>query len=145
MRKHLGLTGGVPLAPSLLFVTCLWTLASCGGSPVGPSLDAVVVDIGSAGDRRAALVDSSDDATLCCCQVVGSVTNRNAVPVHVEFQFSAFDGEKTDPIARIFYFIQNLQPSASEPVTATGFLMPCDDIKELKMEVDVRGIVFPPS
>lgn len=116
----------------------LLTLApGCRGLPQGPSLSNIAVS-------SLRLEPTLDDPALCCCRVVGSVRNENRVPVHATFKFSAFDGERTNAISSILFFVPDLQPGAERPIDAHGFVFPCTVIKELKTELDIKGIAFPP-
>ncbi len=113
-------------------------LASCRGLPTGPSLSNVVV-------RNVALKATTGNTALCCCRVTASAENNNRVPVHVTIKFSALDGVKADPIATILYFVPDLEPGSTRAVDAAGFIFPCNAIRDLKTEVDVKGIAFPPT
>jgi hypothetical protein len=111
--------------------------AGCRGLPQGPSLSNVTVS-------PLRLEPTLDDPALCCCRIVGSVRNDNRVPVHATFKFSAFDGERTEAISSILFFIPDFQPRTDRPIDAHGFIFPCNVIKELKTELDIKGIAFPP-
>ena len=111
--------------------------SSCRGLPNGPSLADLNV-----GPLR--LEPTIGDPALCCCRVVGSVRNSNRVPVHVTFKFSAFDGERADPISTILFFIPDFEPRTDRPIDAHGFIFPCNAIRQLKTDVDIKGIAFPP-
>jgi len=37
------------------------------------------------------------------------------------------------------YFIKNMRPGAREPVLASGFLLACSRLKDVRVEVDVTG------
>jgi hypothetical protein len=109
----------------------------CRGLPQGPSLANVTVS-------PLRLEPTLDDPALCCCRIVGSVRNDNKVPVHATFKFSAFDGERAQAISSILFFVPDLQPRTDRPIDAHGFIFPCNVIKELKTELDIKGIAFPP-
>lgn len=109
----------------------------CRGLPQGPSLANVTVS-------PLRLEPTLDDPALCCCRIVGSVRNDNTVPVHATFKFSAFDGERAQAISSILFFVPDLQPRTERPIDAHGFIFPCNVIKELKTELDIKGIAFPP-
>ena len=111
---------------------------ACRGLPQGPSLS----DITVSPLRLEPTLD--DDPTLCCCRVVGTVRNNNRVPVHATFRFSAFDGERAEEISSILFFVPDFQPRTDRPIDAHGFIFPCNVIKELKTELDIKGIAFPP-
>lgn len=119
-----------------LWIAAFAFLGSCQGSPVGPTLDQLVLE--SVGLRP-----TSETATLCCCRVIGTATNLNSVPVHVTIKFSAYDGVQEEPIGSTLYFIRDLKPSEQHQIDAAGLIIPCDTIRELRREVDVNGIVFP--
>lgn len=121
----------------LVCLASVSVMTSCQGSPTGPSLTNLLLQ------PPLSLQVTSQTASLCCCRVVGTATNRNDVPVHVTMKFSAFDGQQSDPIARILYFIKDLQPFAPHAISAPAFLLPCLSIAELKTEITVNGIVFP--
>jgi len=115
----------------------LW-IAACARTPVGPSLAGVTL-------QNVALQPTLGDRNLCCCHVVGTVRNANSVSVHVTITFAAYDGQKAEPLSRILYFIKDLEPGQAHSVDASGFLYPCAVIKDLKWEIDVKGIAYPPQ
>jgi hypothetical protein len=115
----------------------LW-LGACRGLPTGPSLSAVAV-------TGISLQSTTGNPALCCCRVVGTATNNNSVTVYLSIQFSAFDNTaRTDPIAKILYFIQDLQSGTSRAINAPGFIFPCAAITRLQTALSVKGIAFPP-
>ena len=109
---------------------------ACRGLPAGPSLSNVAVG-------SLTLQPTIGNPSLCCCRVVGSVANNNAVPVHATFKFDALD-TRGESMARILYFVADLQPGTERPIDAHGFIFPCSAINQLTTEVDVKGITFPP-
>ena len=121
----------------VLGVALLSFTAGCRGLPQGPSLSDVTVS-------PLRLEPTLADPALCCCRIVGSVRNNNRVPLHATFRFSAFDGERAEAISSILFFIPDFQPRSDRPIDAHGFIFPCNVIKELKTELDIKGIAFPP-
>jgi hypothetical protein len=121
--------------PALACVAAL--AAGCESLPAGPSLaNVTVTGIG--------LRSTTGDPALCCCRAIGTVTNRNREPVHVSLKIAGYDGRSTDPLSTVFYFIKDLDPGASHAVDAPGFIVPCAAIADVKFEVDVKGIAYPP-
>ena len=112
-------------------------LSSCHGLPTGPSLANIVVG-------PLSLEPTVGDRALCCCRVVGTARNLNSVPVHATFKFTAFDGQNVQPISKILFFISDFRPGTDRPIDTHGFIYPCNNIKELKTELDIRGFAFPP-
>jgi hypothetical protein len=112
------------------------SLDSCDKTPVGPSLGAATLS-------GIALRSTIGDPTVCCCHVVGTAKNNNSVAVDLTITFAAFDGKNPAPLATIEYFIKNLQPGASQAIDASGFLLPCSVINNVKSEVTASGIAFP--
>ncbi len=110
--------------------------AACARTPVGPSLAGVTL-------QNVTLQPTAGDRTLCCCHAVGTARNTNAVPVHVTITFAAYDGRQSEPLSRILYFIKDLEPGGSHAVDAPGFLYPCAVIRDLKWEIDVKGVTYP--
>lgn len=119
---------------TLAVVALLW---SCHGLPTGPSLSNITVS-------PLSLQPTAGDPALCCCRVVGTAKNLNVVAVHATFKFSAFDGINASPISRILFFLSDLRPGVERQIDAHGFLYPCNIIKELRTELDIRGIALPP-
>jgi hypothetical protein len=113
------------------------TLASCRGLPDGPSLSNIVV-------ANITLGSTTGNTALCCCRVSATATNNNKVPVHLTIKYSALDGIDQDPIATILQFVPDLRPGASRAVEAAGLIVPCDAVRDLRTEVDVRGVAYPP-
>lgn len=120
-----------------LLAVFLLTGMSCRGLPTGPSLSDVTVS-------SLTLQPTIGNPAQCCCRVVGTVTNENSVAVHATFKFSAIGDNPDDPLATILYFASDLEPRAARAIDAHGFIFPCAAIKQLKTEVDVKGITFPP-
>ena len=121
-------------------------IAACEDSPVGPSLSAVPVS-------NLALKPSQGNPGLCCCHVTGQARNDNTVSVHVTIKFSAFNAPPgpnapAEPLSTILYFIKDLQPGQTHQIEAPGFIFPCNQIpegiKNVKTEVEVKGITYPP-
>ena len=90
---------------------------------------------------------------LCCCHVTGQARNDNSVAVHVTIKFSAFNAPPgpnapAEPLSTILYFIKDLQPGQTHQIEAPGFIFPCNQIPEgirnVKTEVEVKGITYPP-
>jgi hypothetical protein len=129
--------GHRPALRVLVLGVAIVALASCRGLPQGPSLADVTVS-------PLRLEPTIDDPSLCCCRIVGTARNDNRVPVHATFQFLAFDGERTEPISSILFFIPDFQPRTDRPIDAHGFIFPCNVIKELRTKLDIKGIAFPP-
>jgi hypothetical protein len=112
------------------------SLAGCQSLPTGPSLtDFEVTNI--AGQP------TTGNPGLCCCHVIGTATNHNAVPLHATIQFSGFNAQGGE-ISKILYFIQDLPPGGSHSIDAPGFIVPCNAISRYSWEVKVRGITYPP-
>lgn len=110
--------------------------AACRGLPAGPSLSNVTVG-------TLTLQPTIGNPGLCCCRVVGTVANNNEVPVHATLKFDALD-DRGESMARILFFVADLEPRTTRSVDAHGFIFPCAAVKQLKTEVDVKGITFPP-
>jgi hypothetical protein len=118
-------------------------LAACEDSPTGPSLTNVTL-------QNLALTSTTGNPGLCCCRVVGTARNGNSVPVHVTIKFDAANpNSTTEPLSTILFFIKDLQPGASAPIDASGFIFPCatlsNDIRNVRTEIEVKGITFPPG
>jgi hypothetical protein len=111
-------------------------MMSCNGAPTGPSLNKAVL-------RDVALKATTANTALCCCHVVGTAENDNAVPVHLTIEFSAFDGHN-NALETIVGFVADLQAGTTRPFDAPGFVFPCDSIASIKTEVNVVAIAFPP-
>ena len=107
-------------------------IAACEDSPVGPSLSAVPVS-------NLALKPSQANPGLCCCHVTGQFSAFNAPPG---------PNAPAEPLSTILYFIKDLQPGQTHQIEAPGFIFPCNQIPEgirnVKTEVEVKGITYPP-
>jgi hypothetical protein len=121
---------------------CGLVAAACEDSPTGPSLTNVTV-------QNLSLASTTGNPGLCCCRVVGSARNANTVPVHVTIKFEAHDQPNSEPLSTILFFIKDLQPGATAPIDAPGFIFPCatlpSGIGNVRTEIEVRGIAFPPG
>jgi len=144
---------------------------SCESVPVGPSLANVKFTgpNGAAIETRAGWLASQlptvlsvgsstqRDPTVCCCQVRGTVTNSNTVPVHVVIQFAAIDVNGKES-ARILSFTQDLQanstyaipddlscrlPSGGACPGTAGFLLSCSDIDHVNYQLNVSSLAPP--
>jgi len=111
-------------------------LAACRGLPAGPSLANLTVGTLS-------LASTTGNPGLCCCRVVGQVTNQNDVAVHATLKLTALDSQG-DSIETVLHFVPDLEPGATRDIDAHGFVVPCTAINQLTTEVEVKGITFPP-
>jgi hypothetical protein len=138
MRMRRGRFGRCGLMLGLLASLTL-IAAGCTHPPLGPSLSSVTLD-------NVSLQPTQGNASLCCCRVVGGATNKNTVPVHVTIKFAAFaNPADKDALGTILYFIKDLQPNQRATIDASGFLFACTKATNLKTEIDVNGLVFPPE
>ena len=121
-------------------------IAACADSPTGPSLSAVPV-------TNLGLKPSQNNPGLCCCHVTGQARNDNSDSVHVTIKVSACNAPPgpnapAEPLSTILYFIKDLQPGQTHQFEAPGFIFPCNQIPEgirnVKTEVEVKGITYPP-
>ena len=106
-------------------------MTACG-APSGPSLAAVQVS-------NVRLQPTEGNASLCCCRVAATAESENTVPVHVTVKFFAYDENPTVPLTALVHFIRNMQPGTREPILATGLLLACSRVKDVRVEVDVTG------
>ena len=125
-----------PLSLAAVLIVIAIVAAACRGLPAGPSLSDVTVG-------SLSLEPTIGNPGLCCCRVVGTVANNNDVSVHATLKIDALDGQG-ESLARILYFVPDLEPRTSRAVDAHGFIFPCAAIQQLKTEVDVKGITYPP-
>jgi hypothetical protein len=114
----------------VLIVACC--MMACAQTPSGPSLADVQVS-------GVSLQATEGNASLCCCRVAAIAENHNTVPVHVTIKFVGYDENPTFPLATIVHFIKNMQPGTQEPILASGFLLACSRLKDVRVEVDVTG------
>jgi hypothetical protein len=91
----------IRLARLTAFLGALVLAGACRGLPTGPSLSAVTVGALS-------LEPTIGNPAQCCCRVVGTVRNDNAVAVHATFKFSAIGDAHDDPLATSLYFVSDL-------------------------------------
>ena len=121
-----------PVRFAVVLMVASWTTA-CGGPAIGPSLADVQVS-----DVR--LQATEGNASLCCCRVAAVAENQNTVPVHVTVKFVGYDENPSFPLVTIVHFMKNMQPGTRQPILASGFLLACSRIKDLRVEVDVTGL-----
>ena len=108
-------------------------MAACEGTPTGPSLAAVQVS-----DVR--LQATEGNASLCCCRVAAVAENQNAVPVHVTVKFVGLRREPgTFRWRRSCTSSRTCSRARDEPILASGFLLACNRLKDVRVEVDVTG------
>ena len=129
------------LGASAFVALASFAVGACEDAPTGPSLSAVPV-------TNLGLKPSQGNPGLCCCHVTGTARNDNSVTVHVTIKFAAFNTPNGDPLSTILYFIKDLQPGQTHQIEAPGFIFPCSQIPEgirnVRTEVEVRGITYPP-
>jgi len=125
------------VGPVILVVAVVMTVA-CRVPPTGPSLSNVSVS----NLQLKSTIEGRND--LCCCRVVGEISNQNQVAVHATLKFSAFRTGATEPLSSIVHFVPDLAPGSTEPIEAAGFLFSCSNIDELRTEVDLKGLTSPP-
>ena len=111
--------------------------SGCEGLPAGPSLADVAVS-------NLRTQPTIGDNNLCCCHILGTARNNNAVALHATLKFAAVDANQQE-ISRVVYFIENFQPGASHQIDAGGFLFECSRVRNIKYEVSVRGLTSPPA
>ncbi len=125
---------GMPHSTRVAFIVVVasW-MAACADTPTRPSLaDVQVSDVH--------LQATEGNAALCCCRVAALAENKNAVPVHVTIKFAGYDENPSFPLVTIVHFISNMQPGTRQPVLASGFLLACSRLKDVRVEVDVTGL-----
>ena len=147
--------GTMRLACLLLLVVA----GACEDFDLGPDLvvevfspqGAVAVEISD--PLTACADDTGDPFTLqattgnpafCCCRVAGRVVNESTVPIHALLKFHACEDGELFRIGTAVEFVAEVVPGEDRQFSATGLLMPCDDIDRVKLvEVDLNGVVFP--
>jgi len=125
---------------TLQLVIILGALAGaigCEGLPAGPSLADVVIS-------NLRTQPTIGDNNLCCCHVLGTARNNNAVALHATLKFALLDANQQE-ISRVIYFIENFQPGASHQIDAGGFIFECARARSIRHEVSVRGLASPPA
>ncbi|HWW88113.1 MAG TPA: FxLYD domain-containing protein [Vicinamibacterales bacterium] len=123
--------GRVPVLGLLVTV-----FAACHGAPQGPSVSSVVL-------HNVSLKSTTGNTALCCCHVTGTAENDNPIPVHLTIEVSAFDSHNNS-LATILGFVPDLQPGATTPFEAAGFVFPCNSIVNIRTQVNVSGVAYPP-
>ena len=120
----------------LIILVCVLTF-SCSSFQAGPDLP---VDV-----QIVSLRPTTGNSERCCCQVIGTATNRGTESVHVTIKFAAFAGPtQSESFASILYFIKDLSPNETRVIDASGFLVSCSAISRLEIkDIDVTGIWFP--
>ena len=124
------------IARALMLGLLITVMASCSGLPQGPSLSNAVL-------RNVSLESTTGNPALCCCHVVGTAENDNTVPVHLTILVAAFDSHNNS-LETILHFVPDLQPGASTPFDAPGFVIPCSSISSIRTQVNVSGVAYPP-
>jgi hypothetical protein len=121
-----------------LVMTFAALASGCENLSTGPSLSNVAL---SAFTKQA--TTDERDQSLCCCRAVGTVTNRNTVPVYVSLTITAFDLNGSS-ISRALFFVPDVAPGQTAPIDAPGFLVPCVGISRFEAQVKIRGLTDPP-
>ncbi len=123
------------VAASVAALSLVAAMASaCGDrAPLGPSLSRVTV-------QDVTLQATAGNADLCCCRVVGTAINDNDERVHVTLKFSGFDGTDPVPIAVAVYFLEDMPTQQPQHFEASGFFLNCSRVKNVKTEIEVRGL-----
>jgi hypothetical protein len=124
----------------LLFTLALAFSSACEGFTPGPSLEVEVPR------ESLSLQPTTANSQLCCCRVVGSITNRSSVPVHVTLKFEAYQAGEEEAVAAAVDFLENMQPGEQRSIDASGFLIACSSIDRFELvDIDLRGVWVPPS
>ena len=113
-------------------------VVGCEQMPTGPSLTNIVLS----GFTKQATLEPPDNS-LCCCRAIGSVTNRNTVPVYISVTLTAVD-TRGQNLSSVLFFVPDVAPGQTAPIIAPGFPVPCNAIDHFTPEVKVRGLVEPP-
>ena len=120
-------------------VVVVAALGGCHSFEEGPPLR-VDVDPGFTAQPTAGRSD------LCCCEVIGTAHNLSSVTVHATIRFSANPvNPAVDSEGTAIDFMPDLLPDEVRPIKAAGLLLPCDHFNRFDLvDVDIRGIAFPP-
>jgi len=118
-------------------------LMACQNGVVGPSLSATV-----APPPTLALQPSlAGQPTVCCCHVVGTVTNTSSVTVHVQLAFPASVAGQSAGAA--YDFQKNVAAGEVRSFLAAGIYAPCSQIAVDRIfadrQVQVTGLYQPPQ
>jgi len=126
----------VTLRHALFVVTCLALPTACGFD-TGPSLDVQV--------QNSTLQPTAGSPAVCCCRVIGKVSNRSTIPVHVEVAFDAYQGSDPKPSGRAIDFVENLQAGETRDFNAAGFVQACGSISKFQQvqPLNVRAVWLP--
>lgn len=125
------------LLPFIVILIGIAATSGCEGLPAGPSL----ADVAVSNLRTQSTIG---DNNLCCCHVLGTARNNNAVALHATLKFALVDAGQQE-ISRVVYFIENFQPGATHQIDAGGFLFECARARDIRYEVSVRGLTSPPA
>jgi len=95
--------------------------------------------------ERPVLQATAGSPAACCCRVVGTVSNRSTIAVHVDVAFDAYEAGDPKPVGRALDFVENLQPGESRDFTAAGFVQSCNSISKVEQvqPLNVRAVWLP--
>ncbi len=119
-----------------VFGICALGLVACEGLPTGPSLAGIVV-------TNLRTQATLSDPAFCCCHIVASAKNNNTVGVHATFKFAIYDAAQQE-ISRSVFFLNDFAAGSTRNIDVSGFLVPCNVVKDIKYELSVRGLTEPP-
>ena len=86
-------------------------VVGCEQMPTGPSLTNIVLS----GFTKQATLEPPDNS-LCCCRAIGSVTNRNTVPVYVSVTLTAVD-TRGQNLSSVLFFVPDVAPGQTAQVS----------------------------
>jgi hypothetical protein len=129
------------LSTAVAAAATLGLLIACQNGVSGPSLSATVTP-----PPTFALQPSlAGQPTVCCCHVVGNVTNTSSVTVHVQLAFPASVGGQSAGAA--YDFQKDIKPGEVRPFLAAGIYAPCSQLTTDQIfagrQIQITGLYQP--
>jgi hypothetical protein len=120
------------------------TFAGCQNGVTGPSLSANFSNV----SLQPTVAGLEGGQNVCCCHLVGRVTNTSTISVDAELRFTAkgADGRLLGTASDI---VVDLPSGATRQFIAVGLTTPCKDISLSQVVADgairLKGLWLPPQ
>lgn len=120
------------------------TFAGCQNGVTGPSLSANFSNV----TLQPTVTGLEGGVNVCCCHLVGRVTNTSTISVDAELRFTAKGGDGRI-LGTASDIIVDIPSGATRQFLAVGLTSPCKDISLSQVVADgairLKGLWLPPN
>jgi hypothetical protein len=117
--------------------------SGCQNGETGPSLSASVTNV----SLQPTVADLEGGANVCCCHVVGEVTNTSSIAIDAELQFPAKASDSGQLLGTALSTLTNIPKGSTQPFEAVGIPAACSTFTLSQIladkKVQLRGLWAP--